>query len=256
VPLGSLSSRVRAGESLLGCFLTWPTAGLVELAALVGLDFLVLDMEHGFFSIESVEAMVVAGDAAGIPAIVRVPSCTAPEIGRCLDAGAAGLVFPRADGLSAIRAAIASARYPPQGRRGLGGVRANRFGTIPLDHHVAEANALNLLAAQIETPEALAELSGISREEALDVLFVGPNDLTQALGKPGRFDDPSYREALTRIAAAAREAGKAAGIMLARREQVSPLQEAGFRFFTVSDRTLLLESGRAWRASVTRPPGA
>jgi len=254
--VGPLRERVRSGERVLGCFLTWPTAGVAELAALCGFDFVVLDAEHGFFTIESIAAMVAAADAAGIPAIVRVPSCAAPEISRCLDAGAAGLLFPRGDGAAAIRSAIEAAQYPPAGRRGLGAVRANRYGTAPYDRHVRESNAATLLAAQIETPGALADLSAISREEALDVLFVGPNDLTQALGKPGRFDDPGYRDALTRIAGAAHDAGKTAGIMLARRDQLAPLQEAGFRFFTVSDRTLLLESGRAWRAAVTRPTGA
>jgi len=241
---------------VLGCFLSWPTAGIAELAALAGFDFLVLDAEHGFFSIESIAAMAIASDAAGIPAIVRVPSCAAAEIGRSLDAGAAGLLFPRGDGCAAIRDAIAASRYPPQGRRGLGGVRANRYGAVPFDRWVADSIASNLLAAQIETPGALADLDAISREDGLDVLFVGPNDLTQALGIPGRFEDPRYRDALGRVARAARDGGKAAGIMLARREQVSELREAGFRFFTVSDRTLLLESGRAWRGAVPRPTGA
>ena len=196
--------------------------------------------------------MAIAADAAGIPAIVRVPSCAAPEISRCLDAGTAGLLFPRGDGLAAIRDALASARYPPAGRRGLGGVRANRFGTVPLDRHVVEANETTLLAAQIETPGALAELDAISREDGLDVLFVGPNDMTQALGIPGRFDDPRYRDALGRVADAARAGGKAAGIMLGRRDQAAELIAMGFRVLTMSDRTLLLESGRAWRGAVPR----
>ncbi len=251
---GSLRSRVLSGETLLGCFLTWPTAGLAELVALAGLDFLVLDSEHGFFSIESIQAMAIAADAAGIPAIVRVPSCSAPEVSRCLDAGTAGLLFPRGEGLSAIRAALESARYPPTGRRGLGGVRANRYGTIPLDRHVVESNERTLLAAQIETPGALKDLPAIAREPGLDVLFVGPNDLSQALGIPGRFEDARFKDALGQVAAAAREGGKAAGIMLTRREQVPELTAMGYRVFTVSERTLLLESGRAWRAAVAARP--
>jgi 2-keto-3-deoxy-L-rhamnonate aldolase RhmA len=234
--------------------LTWPTAGVAELAALAGLDFLVIDAEHGFFTIESIEAMAIAADAAGIPAIVRVPSCAAPEISRCLDAGAAGLLFPRGDGLAAIRGALESARYPPAGRRGLGGVRANRFGTTPLDRHVVESNERTLLAAQIETPGALAELSAISREPGLDVLFVGPNDLTQALGIPGHFEDARYREAIQAIAQAAKDSGKASGSMLGRKEQLPELAAMGYRFFTMSDRTLFLESGRAWRAAVPPRP--
>src|SRR5262252_11089008 len=112
----SFRARIGSGQPLLGCFLTWPTEGVAEVLALAGFDFLVLDAEHGFFSIESIERMVIAADAAGIPAIVRVPSCAAAEVGRSLDAGATGILFPRGDGVSTIRAAIESAKYPPRGK--------------------------------------------------------------------------------------------------------------------------------------------
>lgn len=245
----TLRDRVRSGAPLLGCFVTWPTAGVLELAAIAGFDFAVLDMEHGVYTVESVAAMCVAADAAGVAAIVRVPSCAATaEIGRSLDAGAAGLLFPRGDGAPSIRDAIAAARYPPEGRRGLGAVRANRYGAAPYAAHVRDANAAVLLTAQIETAEALEQLPEIAGIDGLDVLFVGPNDLTQALGIPGAFSDPRYGAALARVVAAARGTGRAAGIMATRREQLPELAAAGFSFVTVSDRTLLLESGRAWRA--------
>jgi len=231
---------------LLGCFLTWPTAGVAELLALAGFDFLVLDAEHGFFSIESIEAMVIAADGAGISAIVRVPSCQAAEVGRSLDAGAAGILFPRGDGCAAVRGAIQSAKFPPEGKRGLGGVRANRYGTQPLDRFVKESNERTVIVAQIETAGALAELAEIAAEPGLDVLYVGPNDLTQALGVPGQYGDPRYREALARIAGQAKTAGKTAGIMLGRADQIPGLRELGYRFFTTSDRSLVLESARNW----------
>jgi 2-keto-3-deoxy-L-rhamnonate aldolase RhmA len=248
----SLRSRIRAGETLLGCFLTWPTEGTAELLALADFDFLVLDAEHGFYSIESIERMVIAADGAGIPAIVRVPSCTAAEVGRSLDAGADGILFPRGDGCATVRGAIESAKYPPLGKRGLGGVRANRYGTIPLDQYVQAANEQTVVIAQIETSGALAEISEIAAAPGLDVLFVGPNDLTQALGIPGRYTDSRYREALARVSNEAKSAGKSAGIMLGRADQIPLLRALGYRFFTTSDRTLILESARAWRDVLAR----
>jgi 2-dehydro-3-deoxyglucarate aldolase/4-hydroxy-2-oxoheptanedioate aldolase len=224
------------------------------LLSLAGFDFLVLDAEHGFFSIESIEAMVIASDGAGIPAIVRVPSCAAAEVGRSLDAGAAGILFPRGDGRAAIHAAIESAKFPPDGKRGLGGVRANRYGTQPLDRFVRDANERTLMIAQIETAGALAELSDIAAEPGLDVLYVGPNDLTQALGVPGQYGDPRYQDSLRKIAGQARSSGKAAGIMLGRADQIPGLRDIGYSFFTTSDRTLFLESARAWRATLSRKP--
>ena len=232
--------------------MTWPVGGLIELLAITGFDFVVLDSEHGFFSIESIETMVRAADAAGLPAVVRMPSCGAAEVGRCLDAGAAGTLFPRADGVAAVKGALGLAKFPPEGKRGLGGARANRYGTIPLDRFVREANAATLVAVQIETSGALADLTAIAREPQVDVLYVGPNDLTQALGVPGQYGDPRYRESLQKIAAQAKSSGKTAGIMLGRADQIPGLQDLGYSFFTTSDRTLVLESARAWRAALGR----
>ncbi len=250
----SLRERVRANESLLGCFLTWPAGGFAELAALAGFDFLVLDSEHGFFSIESVETMIRAADAAGIPAIVRAPSASSDQVGRYLDAGAAGTLFPRIDGARSARTAISNVKFAPEGRRGLAGVRANRYGAIPLDRFVREQNEQTLVAIQIETAGALEELPKISEQDALDVLYVGPNDLSQALGLPGQYQDPRYKAAVERVAAEAARTAKSAGIMLRSRDQIPALSKLGYRFFTTSDRALVLESARGWRAALS-PPG-
>jgi len=196
--------------------------------------------------------MVIAADGADIPAIVRVPSCTAAEVGRSLDAGAAGILFPRGDGFAMVRAAIEAAKFPPAGKRGLGGVRANRYGSIPLDRFVQEANVRTVMIAQIETAGALAELEQIASEPGLDVLFVGPNDLTQALGVPGQYTDPRYKQAFEKIARQAKTSRKASGIMLSRADQIPALRELGYTFFTMSDRALFLESARAWRAALSR----
>jgi 4-hydroxy-2-oxoheptanedioate aldolase len=252
----ALRARVQAGEALLGVFLGWPAGGIIELAALAGFDFAVIDSEHGIHGIESIENLLRAADAAAIPAIVRSPSCGSELVGRCLDVGASGVLFPRADGVRAARLAVSSVKFSPDGRRGLGGVRANRYGATPLDRYVVEANETTLTAIQIETSGALEELAEIAEERWVDVLFVGPNDLSLALGIPGNTRDPRYRDALEKIVGAAAAAGKTPGIMVGAREQIPALREMGFRFFTTSDRALLLESARAWRAAVagTRRP--
>lgn len=247
---GSFRSRVLGREPLLGCFLTWPVGGVIELLAVAGFDFAVIDVEHGSFSIESVAAMVTAADAAGIPAIVRAPSAGSDQVGRYLDAGAAGTLFPRIESAAQARMAIQGVKFAPDGKRGLAGVRANRYGAVPPDRFVIEANEKTLVAIQIETAGALAELDAIASLPGLDVLFVGPNDLTQALGIPGRYGDPRYGEAVERVARAAASNGKAAGIMLSKTEQIPALSEIGFRFFTTSDRTLVLESARRWREAL------
>jgi 4-hydroxy-2-oxoheptanedioate aldolase len=193
--------------------------------------------------------MVIAADGAGLPSIVRVPSCTAAEVGRSLDAGAAGILFPRGDSCATVRGAIEMAKYPPAGKRGLGGARANRYATIPLDRVVRETNEATTMVVQIETAGALTELPQIASETGLDVLYVGPNDLTQALGVPGQYADPRYKDALARIARQAKTSGKSAGIMLGRMDQIPALRELGYTLFTTSDRTLVLEAARSWRGA-------
>src|SRR5262249_38461878 len=127
----SLRPRFLERETLLGCFLTSPTETTVELLALARLDFVVIDTEHGFFNIESVERMVRAAEGSELPVIVRVPSCLASaDAGRALDAGACGTLFPRADGLAAVKSAVESVKFGPIGKRGLAGVRANRYAGI------------------------------------------------------------------------------------------------------------------------------
>jgi 2-keto-3-deoxy-L-rhamnonate aldolase RhmA len=243
--------RILSREPLLGCFLTWPTEGLAEILSLSKFDFVVLDTEHGHYNPESVERMVRAAESAEIPVIVRVPNCGAfAEAGRALDAGACGTLFPRADGAPVVRGAIESVKYAPPGKRGLAGVRANRYGTVPFDHWVLEANDSTVVVIQIETAGALNAVSAIAEEKWVDVLFVGPNDLSQALGVPGHYDDPRFVAALEKVGSVAREAGKAAGIMLRSVDQIPALAALGYSVFTTSDRSLLLQSASTWRGAL------
>jgi 2-keto-3-deoxy-L-rhamnonate aldolase RhmA len=247
-------SRILSGASpLLGAFLTWPVEGEIDLLRLSDFDFAVLDSEHGFFNPESVERMVRAAEGAELPVIVRVPNCqAAADAGRALDAGACGVLFPRAESDAAVRAAVESVKYAPVGKRGLAGVRANRYGGVPFDHWVLEANEGTIVFVQIETAGALNAVAAIAEEKWVDVLFVGPNDLSQALGVPGHYDDPRYRAALEKVGAVAKEHGKAAGIMLRSKDQAPALAALGYTVFTTSDRTLFTESARAWRSALKR----
>ena len=250
----SIRARARAGETLLGCFLTWPVPGVVELAALAGFDFVLIDGEHGFFSIESIATTVAACDGAGIAPLVRPPSALSDQVGRYLDAGAAGTLLPRIESVAMARSAIEALKFAPLGRRGLGGVRANRYATEPLAAFVSRSNEETLVAVQIEREGALAELSGLADEPAVDVLFVGPNDLSQALGTPGNTSSENFRAALARVASEASRAKKAAGIMVGRREDIPRLSELGYRIFTTSDRALVLESAKRWREALPARP--
>jgi len=115
----------------------------------------------------------------------------------------------------------------------------------------AGANETTAVAIQIETAGGLNALAEIAAERAIDLLFVGPNDLSQALGVAGQYGDPRYRAAVERVGAVAGQAGKAAGIMLRQPDQIPALAAQGYRVFTTSDRTLLLQSARDWRSALS-----
>ncbi|HET7451434.1 MAG TPA: aldolase/citrate lyase family protein, partial [Thermoanaerobaculia bacterium] len=153
-----LRARVRAGERLLGCFLTWPVAGAVELLALAGFDFVVIDVEHGFHDIESIENLVRAADAGSIAAIVRPPRFDSDVASRALDAGASGILAPRVGGSADAKTTVENVKFAPEGRRGLGGVRANRYGAQPLAEFVRQSNERTVVSVQIETPGGLDDV--------------------------------------------------------------------------------------------------
>ena len=217
-------------------------------------DFVVLDTEHGHYNPESVERMVRAADARRIPAIVRVPNCQASaEAGRALDAGAAGTLFPRADGAPSVRAAVESVKYAPPGKRGLAGVRANRYGTVPFDHWVLEANDSTARRRPDRDRGRLERRRGDRRRE------VGRRALRRAerpLAGPRR-PRPLRRPALRR---GAREASAPSRARPARPPAScsapstrSPrLAALGYTVFTTSDRSLFLQSAGAWRKALPK----
>src|SRR5262249_57036252 len=136
---------------------TWPTSGIAELLPLAGFDFILLDTEHGVFSPESLASTIAACDGAAIPAMVRVPSSPSLEAARCLDYGSAGILFPRAENVQAVRAAVEMVKYPPEGKRGLAGGRGNKYAVRSLAQFVAEGNAETLVAGQTECSAGRAD---------------------------------------------------------------------------------------------------
>ena len=157
--------------------------------------------------------MVPAAASYGVPTVVRAESTERIRAGRLLDLGATGVMFPRIDGPEDAAAAISHLRYPPLGDRGV--ATYNRMCHYGLDPAAVDRSDDEVLGVvQIETAEALATVEEIAALDGVDVLFVGPRDLSLALGVPGDLTAPVYLEALERVLAAARQSGKAAGVLV------------------------------------------
>jgi 4-hydroxy-2-oxoheptanedioate aldolase len=177
------------GRPIFGPNLQIPSPDLVEIIALAGFDFVVLDGEHGSVWTRLPE-LLVACDAAAITSIVRVPSHERSVLLPPLEAGALGLQVPFVNTPEAAQAIVREVKFPPLGGRGFSTVtRAARHGFVAGEGYPRAANRSTLLVVQLETAEAIANAEAIARVRGVDLIFIGPADLAQSLGH--RADQPS-----------------------------------------------------------------
>ncbi len=227
-PAADFRRRALAGEWLAGSFINLGSPLTAEIAGRSGFDWLLLDQEHGPGGEETLLHQLQAVAATPAAPIVRIAANEPPRFKRVLDLGAAGIMVPYVSTEAEARAAVAALRYPPRGIRGVSKFnRAAGFG-LAFDDYYAHAHERLVTMAQIETPEAVAAAPAIAAVDGVDVLFIGPLDLTTNLGVPGHFDDPRFADARRSVAAAARKAGKAAGILLTVAAQIPVVRAEGY----------------------------
>lgn len=256
---GRLRLRVADGQVTFGTFVGTASAMAAEVCAAAGMDWLLVDLEHGAGGEEQVLAIVPVAGAYGVPVLARVEQAARPRIGRVLDLGAAGVMLPRLDSAAEAATALHHLRYPPEGDRGVATYnRACRFGLDPAALERARDEVLGIV--QVESASAVGQVDEIAALAGADVLFVGPRDLSQDLGTPGDFASSAFTEALARVLAAARRHGKAAGLLVGDGAAAAARAEQGWRFIAISSDSMLLAgavksalgSARAGGAAGTR----
>ena len=246
---GRLRSSLAAGKPTVGTFVGAASAITAEVCAATGVDWVLLDLEHGAGGEEQVGPVVVATGAYGVPTIVRVESAERIRLGRVLDLGAAGVMLPRLDSAEEVATALRHLRYPPDGDRGVATYnRACRFGLDPAA--LDRANAEVLAVVQIESGRAVEQVEEIAALDGVDVLFVGPRDLSHDLGVPGDIQAPNYLEAIDRVRSAAQQFGKSCGLLVPNGAAAAEKRAQGWTFVGVgSDSTLLATALTAELAS-------
>jgi 2-keto-3-deoxy-L-rhamnonate aldolase RhmA len=238
------SRRLGIDGPAFGTFVNLGSALGTEACAMAGLDWLLVDLEHGSGSEEALVGQVLAAAVHDVPLLVRVESLERIRVGRVLDLGAAGVMIPRVGDAAQAKQVVRWARYPPDGERGMATYnRACGFGTRT--EALATANDEVTVIVQIETRGALDEVEQIAATPGVDALFVGPLDLSQSLGVRGDYEAPGFQEAVARVATAAADHGIVAGILARDRQAADRYAAAGFGLIAVgSDFTFLIEGAR------------
>ncbi len=249
----SFRDRVLGGETLFGLWLDLASPASAELVSNVGYDWLLVDLEHGAGTESDLLAQFHAIAAGGVSVpLVRPQSGERIRIGRALDLGARGIMVPRLESAEEAREAVTFLRYPPDGIRGVA-TRARGAGLGVVGHpDVKRLNERVVGIIQIESLGGLRDAAEIAAIDGVDVLFVGPADLTHSLGIPGQFTSPEYLGALDRVVAACRAHGKAAGILVYDPAVVPPLLERGFTFVGVGADAALVADGAKRLLSAVR----
>ncbi len=252
-PAPTLRARVLAGETLFGLFLDLGSPLSAEICSRAGYDWLVVDLEHGAGTEADLVGLLQSVEVGGSTAVVRPQSGERLRIGRALDMGAAGIVIPRLESAAEVREAVSFLRYPPAGGRGVA-LRTRGAGMGTIGHgEVARVDERIVGIVQIESVGALREADAIAAIDGVDVLFVGPADLTHSLGVPGRFDDETYRAALKTVVDACAAHGKAAGILVYDLAVVTGLLELGYRFVGIGADGALVAGGARAALAAVRP---
>lgn len=247
----SFRRRVLGGETLFGLFLDLSTPASAELCGRAGYDWLLVDLEHGAGTEADLPAMLMAIESSGTAAMVRPQSGERLRIGRALDQGATGIMVPRLESASEAQVAVTYLRYPPAGTRGVA-LRTRGAGLGSVAHaDVGKINDRIVGIVQIESEGALREAHAIAATDGVDVLFVGPADLTHSLGVAGQFGNKTYLAALEAVVAACRANGKSPGILVYDTAVVPGLLELGFRFVGIgADGALVAAGAKAALAAV------
>lgn len=205
--------------------------GTVKLMAREGFDFLFLDMEHALFDWETILTLVQASLLANITPFVRVTDLQYALVARALDTGARGVIIPRVETAAQVANAVNFAKYPPLGRRGAGGDGRTAYERLTAAEAVEISNAETMVIVQVETRTGLDNLEAMVQVPGVDVICVGPQDLSISLGVPGNFGHPTFVDALRRLAEICERHGVVSGMVEREAADFERWYDIGMRFF-------------------------
>lgn len=237
----SLRQRLADGSAVFGLLSPDTDGSLVEMVGLLGFDLFILDTEHGSAGPREAESFARACEVVGMAPLVRPRGLDPKLILQYLDVGMQGVMLPGVRTVDEVRQLVAAMKYPPQGLRGINGVRANRWFLAgeAQDAWVLRANAETLVLPQIETVEAMERVSEIVKVSGVDGVIIGPRDLSMAMGFRDGPGHPEVEEAIDRITRTALAAGLLVGTVASTGERAKTLVGKGHKIVLHSVGALL-----------------
>ena len=235
--------KLCSGEPVFMVKLLYQDPALFELVGMLGFDCVWICNEHIGIDPSRMESLIRACRISGMDAVVRVKPANYQALLHPLEFGAKGIMCPRVQDADEVRELVRNIKFYPEGRRGVDGVNAEAgFGLIPFQEYLVRANRENFLIVQIEDPEAVEHIEEIAAVDGVDVLFVGPADLSLNLGIAGQFCHPKMMDVYERVCNACRKYGKTAGLSCAF-DKIPEFMEQGFRFFVGGADYLVIRNG-------------
>lgn len=241
-----LKERLKNHETVFGMFYKTNCPIVTEMIGWAGMDFIVADCEHSPLGYESVENIIRTAEGVGLSTIIRVPSASEEHIFHALDCGAEGVQIPNMKEVSEFKESTASCKYHPLGTRGLSrGTRNCKFGfwNEAEKPYVEAANEKSLVVVHVENKEMADSIEEICQIPEIDVVFVGPADMSQSIGIPGKSKDPRVVEIATNVIKTAEKYGKAGGIFVTSEEDMKKYMDAGARYIIYSSDAALFAKG-------------
>lgn len=221
-------AKLARHEPVFGLWVTLESATITEMAVAMGLDWVVIDAEHGHLDWREINEHLRAALRSDTVALVRLVERSTSLTKRALDIGADGVVIPWMETAEEMRAAVEDCRYPPEGRRGIGGERATVWGQC-FAEHTTEANENVLIVPIIESVRAVKNIAEMCKVEGVDVFFFGPADFSASAGFRGQWEGPGIAEQILELKDTIRAAGKQCGLLATSIENLHERLEQGFR---------------------------
>ena len=240
--LQNLRQKLKKNEPIYGLWVTLESASITEMAVALGLDWVVIDAEHGHLDWKDINSHISAALRSGTVVLVRIAERSTILSKRALDIGADGIIIPWMEKVEEVEEAVRDCRYPPEGRRGIGGERSTAWGQC-LNEHANEANETVLIVPLIESIDAIPNVANMCKIDGIDLFFFGPADFSSTAGFRGQWEGPGIAEQILQLKNTIKAAGKHCGVVSTSIQNLSERRDQGFQMLALgADTGLLLRS--------------